>query len=153
MASMQKMSVARCTLSRSVKNYVALCSLGTRPRLNKSHASDFQGNEATTDDKPCAHDEVHIKPSQCVGSSHDGDLAQLQDVSQGGTTEAASEHELPDPPTSCCMSGCANCVWIQYAEQLVEIYKDNGEATRNTLKNIQDPNMKAFLQMELQIKL
>jgi len=48
------------------------------------------------------------------------------------------------------MSGCANCVWIQYAKDLQELYKVSGdEAKVLILKQIQDPTMQVFLRMEL----
>jgi len=55
----------------------------------------------------------------------------------------------PEIPTNCCMSGCANCVWIQYAEELAKFYEDGGEKARKAIEEIDDPMMKAFLQMEL----
>lgn len=58
--------------------------------------------------------------------------------------------ELPEEPTTCCMSGCANCVWIEYAEKLNELFQGQSDkAKRIILEKVQDPNMKAFLQMEL----
>lgn len=59
---------------------------------------------------------------------------------------------LPDIPTTCCMSGCANCVWIEYANKLNEIFKDGGEKSLKIIEEkITDPNMKAFLKMELKL--
>lgn len=55
----------------------------------------------------------------------------------------------PDEPTTCCMSGCANCVWIEYAEVMAARYKDGGLRARQAIANIKDPMMKAFLTMEL----
>lgn len=57
---------------------------------------------------------------------------------------------LPDEPTNCCMSGCANCVWIDYARDLTRIYADGGStAQKLILEKISDPALKVFLQMEL----
>lgn len=57
---------------------------------------------------------------------------------------------LPEEPTTCCMSGCNNCVWIEYAEQLSKIFNDGGHKSKDIiLSKISDPNMKAFLIMEL----
>ena len=57
------------------------------------------------------------------------------------------------PPTDCCMSGCANCVWIRYAEQLAVLYADRDTAAKETLTSIKDPNLRAFVELELKIKL
>ena len=58
--------------------------------------------------------------------------------------------KLPEEPTNCCMSGCANCVWIEYAQKLTEFYElSNDTARAMILKKVNDPNMRAFLQLEL----
>ncbi|CRK98111.1 CLUMA_CG011479, isoform A [Clunio marinus] len=64
--------------------------------------------------------------------------------------ENQKSQELPDEPTNCCMSGCENCVWIQYAKELTDMYKDSGETARKTiLQKIKEPSMQIFIQMEL----
>ncbi|GFO39346.1 oxidoreductase-like domain-containing protein 1 [Plakobranchus ocellatus] len=55
----------------------------------------------------------------------------------------------PEPPTTCCGTGCANCVWIAYAEELKEYYKDGGEQARKALENIDDQSLKMFIKLEL----
>uniref|UniRef100_A0A0B6Y0S8 Oxidoreductase-like domain-containing protein n=1 Tax=Arion vulgaris TaxID=1028688 RepID=A0A0B6Y0S8_9EUPU len=55
----------------------------------------------------------------------------------------------PEPPITCCMSGCANCVWIKYAEELREYYKDGGERAKSALEKIEDPSLRAFVKLEL----
>lgn len=62
----------------------------------------------------------------------------------------AGEADPLEEPTNCCMSGCANCVWIKYAEQLVKQF-DNGDnlAKKVIFEKVHDPNMRAFLEMEL----
>ena len=55
----------------------------------------------------------------------------------------------PDPPTTCCMTGCANCVWIEHAEKLKEYYSDGGSKAREEIMKIEDPNMRAFLLLEI----
>ena len=72
---------------------------------------------------------------------------------------------LPDPPTTCCMSGCANCVWIDYAERIVQQISADSESAdtselhtkesiiKHILKEINDPSLKAFIEMELQFRL
>lgn len=56
-------------------------------------------------------------------------------------------------PTNCCMSGCANCVWIQYAEQLSNVIEaSNVDLQKVILEKVQDSNMRAFLTMELKCR-
>ncbi|XP_043521999.1 oxidoreductase-like domain-containing protein 1 isoform X2 [Frieseomelitta varia] len=56
-------------------------------------------------------------------------------------------------PTNCCMSGCANCVWIQYAEKLsATLEKSDVDVQKLIMDKVQDPNMKAFLSMELRFR-
>lgn len=48
------------------------------------------------------------------------------------------------------MSGCANCVWIQYAESIAKLMDGNTERVRElVLQKIEDPNLKMFLSIEL----
>lgn len=62
----------------------------------------------------------------------------------------SNKKQIPSPPTTCCMSGCANCVYIAYAEEVTKIFSDGGQLAKEIiLENIDDPNMKCFLSMEL----
>lgn len=49
------------------------------------------------------------------------------------------------------MSGCANCVWIQYAEDLSKVIGSSGptEARKIIMEHVSDPNIKAYLLNEL----
>ena len=56
----------------------------------------------------------------------------------------------PDPPLDCCMSGCANCVWIKYAEEMRDYYCEDGiEKALKDIEKIEDVNLKAYLKLEL----
>ncbi len=57
--------------------------------------------------------------------------------------------QIPEPPTNCCMSGCANCVWLAYAQELLQIYKSSDRVTQEVLQVVKDPSIKAFLSIEL----
>uniref|UniRef100_A0A1B6MMX1 Oxidoreductase-like domain-containing protein n=1 Tax=Graphocephala atropunctata TaxID=36148 RepID=A0A1B6MMX1_9HEMI len=81
----------------------------------------------------------------CRMSSGSSDATQSPTTATTGQTAT-----IPEEPTTCCMSGCANCVWIDYANQLCKIFNDDGEKSKEIiLSKVTDPNMKAFLLMEL----
>ena len=55
-----------------------------------------------------------------------------------------------EPPGTCCMSGCQNCVWILYAEELKNYYGDSSvEIIRKVVDKIEDNSLKSFLKFEL----
>lgn len=55
-----------------------------------------------------------------------------------------------EEPTNCCQSGCANCVWIQYAEELIKEFKDGDDKAQKIIEEkVTDPFLRAYLQMEL----
>ena len=62
------------------------------------------------------------------------------------------KQDIPSLPSNCCGKGCHNCVWIKYAEKLAQIYGSSDRADREVLKQVTDPNLKAFLQLELKNK-
>lgn len=71
-------------------------------------------------------------------------------------TSAARERARPSdqPPTApgdegCCGSGCSRCVWLEYAEDLVDFYKDGGARAAEAVAKIPDANVRQFVKMEL----
>ena len=70
---------------------------------------------------------------------------------------------LPPPPPPlglCCMSGCANCVWLEHADDLVKHFTDHGRGQDFKVEDllaqvdeqIEDDMVKAFVKMEIKMK-
>lgn len=55
----------------------------------------------------------------------------------------------PEPPVDCCMSGCVNCVWIKYAEELKQYYSDGSDRALKEIDKIENQSLKAFIKLEL----
>lgn len=63
------------------------------------------------------------------------------------------EKVFPEAPVTCCMAGCANCVWLEYADKLTAYFKDGGErAIKEINEKVDDPSIKAFLLQELRMR-
>ena len=74
--------------------------------------------------------------------------------------DESNEAAVPEPPAAslCCMSGCANCVWLDYADEMIKHFEAKGEKLppKEILdlvdKGIQDEMVKAFVKMEIKSK-
>jgi hypothetical protein len=76
--------------------------------------------------------------------------------------QSAKKHfslEKPEAPLTCCGSGCQNCVYLKYADDLMSYYQkkysDNKQGLSEAIKEIDkltDENLKSYLLMEIQIK-
>uniref|UniRef100_A0A0K2URP2 Oxidoreductaselike domain containing 1 [Microtus ochrogaster] n=2 Tax=Lepeophtheirus salmonis TaxID=72036 RepID=A0A0K2URP2_LEPSM len=68
-------------------------------------------------------------------------------------------NSLPEAPTTCCMSGCHNCVWLDYAEDVIKHYNDLGltlsyeKILDDIDAKIDDSMMKSFIKLEIRMKL
>ncbi|KAI8435585.1 hypothetical protein MSG28_003862 [Choristoneura fumiferana] len=63
------------------------------------------------------------------------------------------EASIDEPPTACCQSGCANCVFIVWAETVSKKLDNAGpEIVEKILERVEDPSMKAYLELELRIR-
>lgn len=113
---------------------------------NMSATSSTSGNncEPIIDDKGC------VAP----GTASDA-VDVLQYPQCYGTPLMASEDEPtkrinpPEVPTNCCMTGCPNCVWLQFAKDMMEFSIEGGPNARKIIEEIEDPNLRTFLLFEL----
>jgi len=94
-------------------------------------------------------------PKCCSFST--GSLKEVNPLPATKKTAQSATKELTkvllDPPTNCCMSGCSNCVWIAYAENLAKLSVEGGEqAIKIIEQHVSDPCLKAFLLTELRMR-
>eukprot|EP00043_Microstomoeca_roanoka_P003941 m.46660 g.46660 ORF g.46660 m.46660 type:complete len:200 (+) comp12266_c0_seq1:494-1093(+) len=69
-------------------------------------------------------------------------------------SEEEDDLQPPEPPVYCCQSGCANCVWIEYALQLEEYERKMSERAQQPSKPPKpavDASMDAFAKLEQSI--
>lgn len=89
----------------------------------------------------------------CSGDNQNSKMSNEQtEIRQDQIKNDISLDELTEP-TNCCMSGCTNCVWIQYAEKLSNTLEHSDvDMQKLIMEKVQDPNMRAFLSMELRFR-
>ena len=56
---------------------------------------------------------------------------------------------VPPDPESCCGSGCVNCVYIKYVQELLARDPNDRGAVQDVLDEIEDYNVKMFIKLEL----
>eukprot|EP00050_Salpingoeca_kvevrii_P017227 m.63147 g.63147 ORF g.63147 m.63147 type:complete len:127 (+) comp7440_c0_seq1:1471-1851(+) len=72
-------------------------------------------------------------------------------------TSQRREPPTPPPPELCCMSGCRNCVWTQYMDELEEYGKlELAEKTKPKVPNQAaaqvDTGIDEFLKLEMRLR-
>jgi len=144
-------------------------------RFFNSSKLSYSSVKFSNSQKLCATEDRDTSPKQdgCLNqesSTQDGSLNQETSTQNGSLNQETSTQDgslnqetstqdgPPTLPNTCCMSGCANCVWLDYAEEVVRFYEDRGEQMdfasllREVDRNIDDPMIKAFITMELKSK-
>ena len=65
---------------------------------------------------------------------------------------------IEPPVDQCCMEGCVDCVWLKYADSLVDKYK--GKITAIEIQNlfeeidndVANPNVRSYIKFEIKLK-
>ncbi|XP_036324439.1 oxidoreductase-like domain-containing protein 1 [Rhagoletis pomonella] len=58
--------------------------------------------------------------------------------------------KLPPTPEACCLAGCKNCVWVEYAHKIADLMSGYDERARGIILNrVSDPVLRSFLKVEL----
>ena len=63
---------------------------------------------------------------------------------------AEAEEKPPEPPPAdlCCVSGCPRCVFMEYADELMNYCQRTGTNPHTEIKKItKDPNMQMMIRM------
>jgi len=72
-----------------------------------------------------------------------------QSMTDGTPGSTSGPPPAPPPPELCCMSGCQNCVWLEYVNDMIKYYKNNKKEAEKALDAIPDESLKTFIRIEL----
>ena len=80
-------------------------------------------------------------------------------TSSSSSSNNSDKIRMKPEPTQCCGTGCQNCSWIKYTDELLDYYKDLKDEKDNDLnkilneiQKIEDPILRDFLIMEIKFK-
>jgi len=126
-------------LSMRINSTIHVCPFGVHRLLHM----DKQNPKTECGDKNTMGDKDVLCPAL--------EVVTQESASPKFTSIVPGKGPPPEPPVECCMSGCANCVWIQYAEELKGYYSDGqgSQMAKEAIEQIDNPGLKMFLKLEL----
>jgi len=74
------------------------------------------------------------------------------------SSENISRKKIEPPIDQCCMEGCVDCVWLKYADSLVDKYKEKLTAIEiqklfeEIDKDVANPNVRSYIKFEIKLK-
>ncbi|KAM9371309.1 oxidoreductase-like domain-containing protein 1 [Phaethornis superciliosus] len=82
-----------------------------------------------------------------------GDTSDTPQSEEGMGAPQGGIPPLPPPPTNCCGTGCPNCVWVGYVEEVLEQCRDGGQRALEAVEQqVEDENLKMILRMEIRLR-
>ena len=144
-----------CNIMSNCDSFQTVCDIH-----NKIKARFHLGSKLTADTANPTFDKGKSNTSDSAGSDSDADDPSIKPVLDAVTPNTEPPHYVnivpgkgppPEPPVDCCMSGCANCVWIQYCEELKRYFSGGvgQEIAKQAIESIENEGLKMFLKLEL----
>lgn len=125
---------------------------GARRCVGQHHISIFNHYSSNSTGQYCSK----TKGISDSDNSKEQDIAPCLQTLVNNNCDKMSSNDIvpgkgrpPEPPVDCCMSGCVNCVWIQYAEELKQYYSDGSDRALKEIDKIENQSLKAFIKLEL----
>lgn len=93
------------------------------------------------------------------GSSDNPNVISSDAIDKTSTYDQVQDQkqvELPETPNPdlCCMSGCENCIWVEYALKLDQYCAGQGEECLKELdRQIDDPSIRAYIRLQIRQQL
>ncbi|KAL6711214.1 hypothetical protein ACN47E_005745 [Coniothyrium glycines] len=85
--------------------------------------------EATTEEKPSSQREEVFAKARIIFGSTDAIAERKQEIAKASQNIAGIlVPPKPEEPDNCCMSGCVNCVWDMYRDEMEEWAEKSAQA-------------------------
>ena len=128
-----------------------------KPESSVTHNELTEGTSLknpTQSNNELPDDTIGAPPSKPPNELRKGAPQESTNEASEGITRGPFQGQPPEPPELgiCCMTGCANCVWIKHVEELKGFYQEKGkDAAKKAIEQVPDENLKAFLKIELDL--
>ena len=95
---------------------------------------------------------IRTRQAMCVIGHRFRAFVTKTDPSTPGASRPCCEHDVKlELPLYCCGSGCHDCVWLRYIEQLRHEYNENPAGALAEINKVADPVIQGFLLMEMKL--